>query len=211
MPTVAQRPCAKLLLTTFVALLAAALLATGCGGGNSGPGGSPNPVRAFFRASGSATTPNFVRLKGRVVTDKRVIVDVVMGGASTNQDLYSFAFDIIISNTTVAEFVPGSGSFGTVLTLTGSQGSSVQAAQVGRRVIIGVTKTGGGSGNGIGAGEPAIVSLSFRILAKGTATLSFAGSPANPQNPTNDPAALDSAVQVVSSVRFDAALASIGG
>ena len=47
------------------------------------------------------------------------------------------------------------------------------------------------------------------VIAGTVTSVAFAGSPSNPQNPTNDPAALDSAGNVVPSVSFDARSAAI--
>ncbi len=198
----------ELLLAVFVMVLG--LLAVGCGGGGSS-GGGVDPIAAFFQPSGSASSANRVRMTGSAANSTTATVNVVIGGPTTSQDLYSFAFDIVISNTSVAEYVSGSASFGTALTLAGGQGSSVLASQVGNRVVVGVTKTGGGSGNGVGAGEKTVLSLNFRILAKGSSSLRFEGSPSNPQNPSAHPVALDSAGNVVGSVSFDSASAQVGG
>ncbi|MFQ5818294.1 MAG: hypothetical protein ACE5H2_10135, partial [Terriglobia bacterium] len=84
-------------------------------------------------------------------------------------------------------------------------------SQSGNRVIVGVTKLGGGAGNGIGPLEPIIVSLTFQVLKVGTTNITIVGSPANPQNPTAAPAALDSTGVVISSVFFDTFAAQISG
>ena len=85
------------------------------------------------------------------------------------------------------------------------------ASQHGNRVVVGVSKTGGGEGNRIDGPEEPVVRLTFRVLATGATDLTLAGSPANPQNPTGAPAALDSAGAVVPGVTFDAAPSQIVG
>ena len=71
--------------------------------------------------------------------------------------------------------------------------------------MVGVSKTGGGSGNGIGAVEEPILSLTLRVLEVGATTISIEGPPGG------DPAALDSNGVVVGRVIFDPMPAQISG
>lgn len=191
----------------LAALLAVA--APACGGGGGGGGGVVQPgLTPSFGASGTAASADGVRLVGGSVSGDEITLHVRVGGPSTSQDLYSFVFDLVLGDTTVASFVPNSETFGTALTLGAGQGSFVEATQQGNRVVVGVTKTSGGPGNGIAAGEPTVVSVRFRLLRAGTCAISFAGSP-GPGNPTGDPAALDSTGAVVPSVSFDGAAATL--
>ncbi len=76
-------------------------------------------------------------------------------------------------------------------------------AQQGDRLIVGVSKTGGGSGNGVGGLGVPILSFDLAVNP-GTTSLTFADSPAG-----KAPAAFDSEGNVVPSVIFDTLSATI--
>ncbi|RMF75862.1 MAG: hypothetical protein D6738_02775 [Acidobacteria bacterium] len=196
-----------------IALCLAALMLSlaplGCGGGGGG-GDGPPPVVAGFVASGTPASANLVRLAGRALDNDTVQVDVVLDGPTASSDIYSFAFDIELSNTSVARYVSGSAQFGNALELGPGQGSSVLVSQQGNRVVVGVSKTGGGPGNGFGAEQRIVVRMLFAVQAKGSTNLLFRGS-SDPGNPTPDPAALDSQGQVIPQIVFDSAAAKIAG
>ncbi|MCP3981206.1 MAG: hypothetical protein GY716_18050 [bacterium] len=175
--------------------------ATGCGGSSSG-GVIASGLTASFTESGTAAGANTVRLTGTPDGDT-VTVQLTIGGPTTSADLYSFAFDLVIGDETVAEYVNGSASFGGALTLAGGQSSQALAGQTGDHITLGVSKVGGGTGNGVAAGEEIVVTLDLRLLKEGTTTLTIAGSP------PNDPAALDSTGSDVGTVVFDAAAATL--
>lgn len=175
------------------------VVALGCGGGSD-----VTTPPAVFYGSTTAMSPDGVRLIGSGAGRSTVLVRVVLGGPTTSSDLYGFAFDLVLGDPTAAQYVPGSARFGDALETDGAQGRSVLASQVGDRVVIGISKTGGGSGNGLaGSGESIVLSLEFDVPNRGMTTLGFAGSPNNPVNPTGDPAALDSTGALVPSIRFD--------
>jgi hypothetical protein len=81
------------------------------------------------------------------------------------------------------------------------------------RVVVGVSKIGGGSGsgNGIGSGEATVVSLVFRVLRRDVTSISFGGSSSNPTSPNFNPVALNSSNAVISSVSFDTAPVRLAG
>jgi hypothetical protein len=141
-----------------------------------------------------------VRLTGQASGDT-VFVDVVIGGATTSTDLYSFAFDLSLGDPSVVQYVGNSATFGTALTLAGGQTGQALATQIGSTVTVGVTKLGGGAGNGVAAGESSIVRLTFRALRSGQSTIAIAA-------PT---AALNSTGGTVGSVQFDLTPALISG
>jgi hypothetical protein len=87
---------------------------------------------------------------------------------------------------------------------------AVEATQSGGRVIVGVTKLGGGPGNGVGAAEAGIVRLTFKVVNVGTSMISFSGSITS-SNPTGQPVALDSGGAPIGSVIFDSSPATISG
>jgi hypothetical protein len=195
-----------------VALSTLAASATGCGSGGGGgaeadPGASivTPTLAASFVGSGTASTQNLVRTSG-APAGELVTVGVVIGGPTTSADLYSFAFDLVIGDPTVASYVAGSASTGTALTPSSGQSLMVLAEQHADRVTVGVTKLGGGAGNGVaGSGETAVVFLVFRLLRAGTTTLTLAGSPGSA------PAALDSGGEAIPSVTFDVSSATLVG
>lgn len=187
-------------------LLLLATLATGCSsGGGADLGVLPAGLSASFADSGTAAAPDVVRISGNP-TDDLVNVEVRIGGPTTSADFYSFAFDLMLGDSTVAEYVAGSASAGTALTTDGGQALQVLATRQGDRITIGVTKLGGGTGNAItGTGESTVVELVFRLLRAGTTTLTIEGSPGT------DPAALDSGGNEIDSVTFDPVAATLLG
>jgi len=191
-------------------LLLVIVASAGCGGGSGGGITGPSIVADFIE-SGTASTANRVRLVDGSVSDDRVTIQVAIAGPTTSPDLYAFAFDLLISDPTVAQYVPNSAAFGSALVLGSGQQQAVLVSQSGDRIIVGVSKTGGGSGNGIGASEESILSLTLRVLREGATDVTIVGSPGNPHNPTPDPAALESNGTVIGSVTFDAASATLAG
>jgi hypothetical protein len=184
---------------TLAVLLSAA---PGCGG-SSQP--APAPIVAEFQPNATQSAPNLVRLTGSAAGDI-VIINVVLGGQTISDDLYSFAFDLLISDSAVVRYINGSATFGGALTLDAGQQSQVLASQSGNRVTIGVSKLGGGTGNGVTTNEENIVSLRFRVLRRNEqAAISITGSP------PNDPAALDSAGLVIDSIDFDGTTVGVVG
>ena len=184
-------------------------IATACGGGDGG-GVVPPPLTAAFLPSATPGAADLVRLRAAASAGDKVTLEVASGGPTTSTDLYGFAFDIVSSDATVAAFVDGTASFGDALTLSGGQTGRVEVGRTGNRLVVGVSKLGGGSGNPVPAGGRVILRLTFRVLEAGTTTLRFSGA-VSPQNPGGGPAALDSNGQVVGTVRFDAATAAISG
>jgi hypothetical protein len=134
------------------------------------------PVVAGFGANGTAPAANLVRLEGQPSANT-VVVDVVIDGPTTSSDLYSFDFRLRLSDPTLVQYVADSATLGPALTLVGDQTGKALAAQNGDLVTVGATKVGGGAGNGIGAGERTVMSLTFRVLRPGVTTIAIAGSP----------------------------------
>ena len=181
------------------------LCAVGCSSSGGGGGGVvATGIGASFTASGTASSPDGVRLTG-IASDDMVILDVVISGQTTSTDLYSFAFDLLLGDPTVVELIGGSVDFGTALTLSGGQTGEALATLNGDRITVGVSKLGGGGGNELGATEETIVSMTFRVVKQGATSVEITGS--SPNNPT----ALDSIGAVINSVNFDAAAATIVG
>jgi hypothetical protein len=188
-------------------------LAAGCGGGSSGDPTQP-AFTAQFTPSGTPTAANLVRMTQAVVDRDLVRVNVVIGGPTSSSDIYSFAFDLVLSDPSVAAYVAGTAQAGTALQPTGGQSITVLAnpdSSRPNRVVVGVTKVGGGSGNGVGSGEPTVVSLVFRVLRQDATSIAFGGSSVVPTDPKFNPVALNSSNAVISSVQFDAAPVRLTG
>jgi len=107
--------------------------------------------------------------------------------------------------------VPGSASAGNALSLSAGQSIDLYVQQSGGRVVLGIRKLGGGSGNGVSGSQATVVSVAFDVLRAGSTALTLAGSPTNPQNPTPNAAAFDSGGTKVGSVRFDSAEGTLSG
>jgi len=183
------------------------LFLTGCSSSeDSSFGVIPPGVVAGFVASPAAPAADLVRIRGVGASGNVVTVDVAISGPTSSGDIYSFAFDLVLSDPTVASYVTGSARVGTALVPAGGQGSIVLVSQNGNRVIVAVSKSEGGAGNAVGGSEEAIVRLDFLVLRAGTTDLTLAG-----QDPSSDPAALDSTGSVIPGVTFDQASARLTG
>ena len=185
---------------SLIGLMLVLGLAAGCS--DDDDGGAAAAV-AVFTASATAPLADGVRMEGTVVADDMVNIQIVLDGQTTSTDIYAFAFDILLSNSGVVQFIPGSALEGGVLETTPPQDVEVVVSQQGNRVIVGVTKTGGGAGNGFGMEERTIVSMDFTV-SSGTTSLTFASTPA-----MKAPAALDSTTANIPSIIFDTVPATI--
>jgi len=164
-------------LASLLGLMTLVLALPACGGSSGGGSSPPPPVTCSFVASDAGAAPNTVRMaEGAAPSGNLCFVDVAIGGATTDSNYYAFAFDVEISDTTVAQFVAGSDTIGTFLTGTADSLASTN----GNHVVVGVSKSGQIAGNGTANAEEVVVSLTFRVLKAGTATLTFTGSPNNP-------------------------------
>lgn len=177
----------------------------GCDDEVTGPGA------ATFNSSGSASAQNLVRLTGEAIDADTVRVYVTLTGATTSSELYSFAFDIMLGNMpNSVTLVNGSELAGTVLQTTGSQLMTALIARSNDRIVVGVTKTGGGSGNAGPVGDATIIQFDLDVANSTTfVTLTLAGSPTSAVVPTNAPAALDPNGQVIGTVLFDTFAATV--
>ncbi|HET9299447.1 MAG TPA: hypothetical protein VFO11_05840 [Candidatus Polarisedimenticolaceae bacterium] len=195
-------------------LVVAVLMFVGCGGGSSSGDPTEAAVSAQFTPSGTASAPNLVRMTQAVVDRDLVRINVVLGGQTSSTDIYSFAFDLVLSDATVASYVAGSAQAGTALQPTGGQSIAVFAnpdSARPNRVVVGVSKVGGGAGNGVSVGEAIVVSLVFRVLRRDVTSISFGGSSSNPTSPNFKPVALNSQNAVIASIDFDPAPVRLTG
>ena len=67
-----------------------------------------------FSGSGTAAGADRARLTG-IASGELVEINLVIGGPTTSDDLYSFAFDLVMSAPDVFELVPGSAALGPAL------------------------------------------------------------------------------------------------
>ncbi len=191
------------------------MLSASCGGNSAQdfvsptPPPTPPPLDAFFQASGTSATPNLVRLVGTDLGAGRVRLDVVIDGPTINTDLYGFAFDLVLGDSSVARG-PSSAVIGDALSTVGCQGSRAFANSSGDRIVVGVSKLGSCPGNGVSAGEFVIVSVTVLVLKTGLCSITLEGSPTSPQYPGNDPSAIDSTGSRIDTIVFDPAAASVG-
>ena len=185
-----------------------ACVAAGCGGAGSDVQvpTDPAPV-ALFAPSGTEAGSDKVRLTAEPGSGGLITVHVVLGGPTTSQDLYSFAFDLVLGDPAVVRYESGTAVLGTVLQPTPGQEAIVMASQQGNRVVVGVTKNGGDVGNGVTDGEPTIVSLTFRVVDRGNSSLTIQGPPEAPASPR----ALDASGAPVASLQFDLLPATLIG
>jgi hypothetical protein len=194
---------------TIVALTALSFL--GCGGGSSSGGGGG--VGAVFTPSATPGTKDVVKLVEKTKSGARVVVQAVIYGPDVTLDLYTFAFDVTMGDTSVVKFVSGSASIpaaGTALVALAGQTLQVIAQPDGtdpKHIVVGVSKLGGGSGNGVSAASAVVVQLTFQVLKVGTTTLTITGNPAA----TKPPQALDSGGVPIPAVVFDSVSATIQG
>ena len=139
------------------------------------------------------------------------MIEVALTGPTPSDDIYAFAFDLVIGDTSVLAYVLGSVQMGSALSTAGCLGESILADQSGDRVVVGVSKLGSCSGNGVPADERAILRMTFQVLRAGTSTMTLDGSPLAKRAPTSEPTAFDSDLARIDSIQFDVASATIRG
>ncbi|MCP3980140.1 MAG: hypothetical protein GY716_12615 [bacterium] len=192
-------------LTLGLLLTVLALPFAGCGG-SSGGGMTPSDPDALFEDSGTAATPNVVRMTGGTVDGSEVTVHVTVSGTAGSPEIYGFAFDLLLEDPDIVGYVSSSVAPGSFLDATGCTGLDFQAHQDDDRVIVAATKTGDCDGNAATGLDEIVVSLIFKALDVGESDVSFAATPSGQQ-----PAALDSDSAPILAVTFDATAATIHG
>lgn len=168
--------------------------------GSSGGGGVIQTTKPpTFTGSGTTAAPNLVTMAdGGTAPGSLIQVDVKIGGPTTSPDLFSFSFDVLLSNPSVIV------SVATVAgdALTGDTAILISPPDENGRVTIGVTKKGG-TGNRVESPGATIVGLVFKMSPNtpGATTLKF-----------EQAKALDSSSpqpQPIPSINFDGATARI--
>lgn len=163
--------------------------------GSSSSGGTIAPTKSpVFAGSGTAGAPNRVVLEGGPTSPGSLIqVNVKIGGPTTSTDLFSFSFNIKLSNPGIVRNVTWLAGDA----LTGEQ--AVVSTLNGDKLVIGVSKLGG-TGNGVGAAGATLLSLMFKMdpTAPGTTNLKF-----------DDPKVQDHTGAFLTTVEFDGAAATL--
>lgn len=166
-----------------------------------------------FTPSSTPQAARLVKLVQKTKSGSRVVVQAVIYGPDTSLDMYSFAFDVEIGNTDVLRFVGGSDVAGDALVPFAGQtiesvvglGTLPGGGTDLSTVVVGVSKVGGGLGNGVSDASAVIVELTFEVRTTGTSTLTLEGSGANP------PLVLDSSGSTIGTITFDSAAAGVQG
>lgn len=173
----------------------------GCGGSNS-------TFSAQFTPSATAPAVDLVKLVQKSASGGRILVQAVIYGPDASLDMFSFAFDVKIGDPTVLKFVPNSAAAGNALTASAGQTINVEAGPDSSdptHIVVGVSKLGGGPGNGVGgsiANPVIVVSLTFQVLKQGTSTLAVATAP-------HAPSVLDHNGAAIGAIAFDSASGSV--
>lgn len=164
-----------------------------------------------FTPSATAATPRLVKIIQKSKSGGRLVVQVVIYGPDTTLDMYSFAFDVKIANPDVLRFVAGSDvAGGALVPFVGQTVDSIVGLGTlpgggadPSTVVVGVSKLGGGVGNGISGASAVVVELTFDARAAGSTGLTLTGSGGNPAR------VLDSTGAVIGTINFDAASATV--
>jgi hypothetical protein len=144
------------------------------------------------------------------------VVEAVIYGPDTTLDMYSFAFDVKIGDPNIVRYVSNSAVAGPALQAFAGQsistvvslGTFPAGGVDNSTVVVGVSKLGGGVGNGVSCPTAAtcptaVVDLTFAVQMQGTTTLTLTGNPV--------PEVLDSAGIPIGSIVFDSGNATIRG
>lgn len=206
-------PCRPMreVVASLVLVAVVAAPNAGCGGGGDNGGGPITPpLTAAFTASPTAAAADRIKLVESSKAGSRITLNVAVFGPTTSDDIYGWAFDVVIGDPSVARFVPGSANAGNALSACPGQVVEALATQGtandgSTRVVVGVSKLGGCTGNRVNDSQATVVSLTFDVLKTGNCSLSFSGNPS--------PLALDSKTvpESIPSIQFDTAAATLRG
>lgn len=177
-------------------IVAFAFFGYGCGGGSN------STFSAQFTASATASAPHLIKLVQKSHSGGRVVIQAVIYGPDTNLDMFAFAFDVKIGDTTILKFVDGSAVAGDALQAFAGQSITTVVGpddQDSSHIVVGVSKLGGGAGNGVAGASAVIVNLTFQVLKQGTSTLAIASTPTPSVLDSSDPP------QPIAGLTFDTA------
>ncbi len=183
-----------------VSVAAFALFGYGCSSNSS------SSLSASFAASGTPVAADLIKLIPQSASGGRVVVQAVIYGPDTTLDMYTFAFDVKIGDMSVLAFTANSAVAGNALTASAGQTVEVLAkpdTSDPSHIVVGVSKLGGGSGNGVAGASATIVSLAFDVRKAGTSTLSIATAPV--------PEVLDHNGAAIGAITFDSATGTVTG
>ena len=176
-----------------------ALAGYGCGSNNDSP-----TLVGQFTASGTAPALHLVKLLPQSNSGARVVVQAVIYGPDTNLDMYTFAFDVTIGDTTLLAYVPNSAVAGNALQAFAGQTITAIAGPDGQdpsHIVVSVSKLGGGLGNGVAGNSAIVLTLMFDVLKEGSSTLAISAAPT--------PSVLDSNGDPIASLTFDTAAGNV--
>ncbi len=195
-----MKPVRRTTPSRWLTVLATLGLALGtlasCGGGGGGDDTAPTATPPTFSPSATAPAANLVTMTGSSTNNTTLELRVNIGGPTTSQDIFGFAFDLLLSDPSLVQV--GTPSAGDALTGTVSALASLQ----GSRITVGVTKQAPATGNGVAGASAVVVRIPLRTLKKGSTTIRFVGS--TPSTSAADAAALDSTATKINSITFDA-------
>lgn len=152
------------------------------------------------------TAPLVVKLVREPASDARVHVQAILYGTDTSLDMYTFAFDLKIGDTTVLAYAPSSAVAGDALqAFAGQSITTIVGPDVSdpSHIVVGVGKLGGGVGNGVAASSAVVVELAFDVLQSGVSTLAIATVPT--------PRVFDKDGVAIGAITFDSASVSVTG
>lgn len=187
--------------TVLLTLLVCTLVSWACGGGGGGGDSAPPPVPPTFTPSSTTPAANLVTMTGNSTGSNQVELQVNLGGPTTAQNIYGFAFDLLLSNPSLVQVV--SATAGDAL----SGDKTASAALNGSRITVAVSKFNQAAGNGVPGTNAVVVRLVLRTLTQGSTTLRFVGS--TPSTNAADAAALDPNAAKINTVTFDSASSTL--
>ncbi len=179
-------------MLSILLLIGLPLLAN-CGGSSTGSV-IPQTKSPVFTASGTPSAPNLVTLSGNPpIPGSLIQLDVKLAGPTTSSDLFSFSFNIVLSDPSI------------VRSISSLQGDALVGQQAvvtnltGNTLVVGVTRLGG-VGNGVGASGGTLLSLVFRTDTEkpGKTTLTF-----------DSPKVQDSTGAFITTINFDSQAAQL--
>ena len=185
----------------FTAIVVFSLFGFGCGGSSNSSTLSGN-----FVSSTTVPATRLVKLVPKTASGALMVVQAVIYGPDASLDMYTFAFDVKIGDTTVVQYVPSSAVAGNALVpLIGQSITTIAAPDAidASHIVVGVGKLGGGVGNGVSGTSAVVVELTFQVLKPGVTTLAIAAAPA--------PGVLNQTGAPIPTITFDTAAATVTG
>ncbi|MFQ5719896.1 MAG: hypothetical protein ACE5IK_10155 [Acidobacteriota bacterium] len=191
-------------LSLAALLLILVLPACGGGGGGGGAVGTPAPTPTLT-ISGTAAATGLVQFAGgRDVGGGMIEIDIVMDGDILNQDVHDFVFDILPGDPSILDTTFVSSAKGTALDPSSTSLAASWSTNGANQVItVGFSILGVPGDNSITGTGVLICTITLKVAAVGSSSLSFIGAP--------NPVALDSTGAVVGAITYDTVAATVSG